>query len=107
MSVKQANESYEYGGHDYELVAASQTNQVLGGVGAKGDFLTRLILNNITVATADVTLTDGTTAIVIQTGASAQLGPVVVEIGARALAGPWKLTTGAGVTAIAVGQFSV
>jgi len=105
-SVKQANESYEYGGHDYETVAVSQTDQVLGGVGAKGDFLTRLILNNITVATADVTLTDGATAIVIQTGASAPLGPVVVEIGARAVTGPWKVTTGAGVTVVAVGQFS-
>ena len=103
---KRENTSVEVGGSDYETVAASQTDQVLGGAGAKGDFLSRIILNNITVATAGVTLTDGTTAIVIQTAASAQLGPVVVEVGARAKTGPWKLTTGAGVTAIAVGQFS-
>jgi len=106
MSQKQSNTPVEIGGSDYETVAVSQTDQVLGGVGAQGDFLARLILNNITVATAGVTLTDGTTAIVIQTAASAPLGPVVVEVGARAKVGPWKVTTGAGVTAIAVGQFS-
>lgn len=103
---KQLTQPVEIGGTDYETVAASQTAQVLGGTGAKGDFLARLILNNITVATAAVTLIDGTTSIVVQTAASAQLGPCVVEVGARAATGPWKITTGAGVTVIAVGQFS-
>jgi len=107
MSTKQSNQPVEVGGSDYETVAASQTAQVLGGVGAKGDFIARLTLNNITVASAGVTLIDGATSIVVQTAASAQLGPCVVELGMRAKEGPWKVTTGAGVTAIAVGQFSV
>lgn len=94
------------GGEDYEMVAASQTGQVLGGVGAKGDFIARLIINTITVATASVTLTDGSTAIVIQTAASALLGPQSLELGMRAQTGPWKITTGAGATVIAIGQFS-
>jgi hypothetical protein len=106
-SVKQANESYEYGGHDYETVAVSQADQVLGGAGAKGDFLTRLIIETITPATASVTLTDGATTIVIQTAnAALAVGPRVVDIGARAVTGPWKITTGAGAAVIAVGQFS-
>lgn len=107
MSIKQINQPVEIGGSDYETVAASQTAQVLGTAGAKGDFLSRLVLNNITVATASVTLIDGATSIVVQTAASAQLGPCVVELGLRAQTGPWKITTGAGVTLIAVGQFSV
>lgn len=106
MSIKQFNQPTEIGGSDYETVAASQTAQVLGGAGAQGDFISRLVLNNITVATAAVTLIDGTTSIVVQTAASAQLGPCIVELGMRAKTGPWKITTGAGVTAIAVGQFS-
>lgn len=95
------------GGEDFEAVAASQTDQVLGTAGAKGDFISRVIINTITVATAGVTLTDGTTAYVLQTAASAQLGPQSVELGMRAKTGPWKITTGAGCTVLAVGQFSV
>lgn len=68
MTQKALTSPVQIGGTDYETVAASQTAQVLGGVGAKGDFLSRLILNNITVATADVTLIDGATSIVLQTG---------------------------------------
>jgi hypothetical protein len=107
MSVKQANKPIEIGGSDYETVAVSQADQVLGGTGAKGDFLARLIIETITAATASVTLTDGATAIVIQTAAAGLVvGPKVVEIGARAKTGPWKITTGAGATVVAVGQFS-
>lgn len=105
--MKKTTEPVEVGGSEYETVAAGVTDQVLGTAGAKGDFLARLVLNVITVATAGVTITDGSTAIVIQTAASAQLGAQTVELGIRAVTGPWKITTGAGVTAIAVGQFSV
>lgn len=105
--MKQTLAPVEIGGHEYETVAASQTDQVLGTAGAVNDFLARLVLNVITVATAGVTITDGTTAIVIQTAASAVLGAQTVELGIRAKTGPWKVTTGAGVTVIAVGQFSI
>jgi hypothetical protein len=105
--MKKALQPVEVGGSDYETVAASQTDQVLGTAGAAGDFLARLVLNVITVATASVTLTDGATAIVVQTAASAVLGAQTVEFGIRAKTGPWKITTGAGVTVIAIGQFSI
>ena len=36
--------------YQYETVAVSQTGQVLGGTGAKGDYLHRLIINTITVS---------------------------------------------------------
>ncbi len=90
----------------YETVAVSQTGQVLGGTGAAGDYVHRLIINVITVASAGVTLIDGTTNIVISTAASAVLGPISLELDMAAVTGPWKITTGAGATVIAVGIFS-
>jgi len=92
--------------YQYETVAASQTGQVLGGTGAAGDYVHRLIINVITVAQAGVTLIDGSTSIVISTAASAVLGPISLELNVAAVTGPWKITTGSGVTVIAVGIFS-
>ena len=46
--------------YQYETVAASVTAQVLGGTGAAGDYVHRLIINVITVASAGVTLIDVT-----------------------------------------------
>ncbi len=91
----------------YETVAASQTAQILGGTGAAGDYLHRLIINVITVAQAGVTLIDGSTSIVLSTAGSAVLGPISLELNMAATTGPWKITTGSGATVIAVGIFSV
>jgi len=52
-------------GYQYETVAASQTAQVLGGSGAAGDYLHRLIVTVNTALTSTVTLTDGVTSIPI------------------------------------------
>jgi len=92
--------------YQYETVAVSQTAQVLGGTGAIGDYVHRLIINTITVATAGVTLIDGSTSIVIQTAASAVIGVQSIEINTASLTGAWKVTTGAGATVVAVGIFS-
>jgi len=92
--------------YQYETVAVSQTGQVLGGTGATGDYVQRLIINTITVLTAGVTLIDGSTSIVIQTAASGVIGVQSVEIGVASVTGPWKITTGAGATVVAVGIFS-
>jgi len=48
---------YEY---QYEHVAVSQTAQVLGGTGATGDYLHRLLCTVSTAATGNVILLDGT-----------------------------------------------
>lgn len=93
--------------YQYETVAASQTGQVLGGTGAKGDYLHRLIISNITVATASVTIIDGSTSIVIQTGAAGLVAGVYsVELNMASASGAWSVTTGAGCTVIGVGIFS-
>jgi len=98
--------SYPYA-YAYETVAASQTAQVLGGAGAKGDYLHRLIISVNTVASASVTIIDGSTSIPVLTGAATLVpGVYSVEMNMAAATGPWKVTTGAGATVIAVGIFT-
>jgi hypothetical protein len=98
--------SYPYA-YQYETVAASQTAQVLGGTGAIGDYLHRVVISVVTAATGSVTLLDGSTSIVISTGAATlPLGTFSVDIGAASQTGAWKVTTGAGATVIGVGIFS-
>ena len=93
--------------YQYETVAASATAQVLGGTGAVGDYLHRLIINGVTAASSSVTIIDGSTSIVIQTaGATVPVGAVSIEVGAVSASGAWKVTTGAGCTVIAVGIFT-
>lgn len=93
--------------YQYETVAASQTGQVLGGTGATGDYLHRLIISVVTAATASVTIIDGSTSIVVLTGAATVVpGVYAVECGMVSRSGAWSVTTGAGATVIGVGIFS-
>lgn len=89
----------------FETVAASQTAQVLGATGAIGDYIERLVITVATAATGTVSLLDLATSIPI-TAANTPIGVYVVELGMRSTEGAWKVTTGAGATVIAVGQFS-
>lgn len=96
------NSPYEY---QYETVAASQTAQVLGGTGAIGDYVHRLIVTVGTALTGTVTLLDGATSIAI-VPASGSIGVYSVELNMASVSGAWKITTGAGATVIGVGIFS-
>ena len=89
----------------YETVAASQTAQVLGVTGAAGDTLQRLIITVGTALTGTVALLDGATSYAI-TAASTPIGVYQIEIGAVSVNGAWKITTGAGATVMAVGNFT-
>lgn len=91
---------------DYEAVAASQTDQVLGPVGASGDVLERLIVSVATAATGTVSIKDGGGSAIPITAANTPIGVYSVQIGARSTAGAWKVTTGAGATVLAVGRFT-
>lgn len=94
-------------GYQYETVAASQTTQMLGGSGAAGDYLHRLIVTVNTAATSTVTLTDGVVAIpIVPANVASGVGVLNVEVNAASLVSGWKVTTGAGVTVVAVGLFS-
>jgi hypothetical protein len=94
-------------GYQYETVAASQTAQVLGGAGKAGDYLHRLVVTVNTAATSTVTLTDGVTAIpIVPANVGSGVGVLNIELNMASLTTGWKVTTGAGVTVVAVGQFS-
>ena len=94
-------------GYQYETVAASQTTQMLGGSGAAGDYLHRLIVTVNIALTSTVTLTDGVVSIpIVPANIGTGVGVLNVEVNAASLVSGWKVTTGAGVTVVAVGLFS-
>lgn len=98
-------------GQEYELVAASQTDQILGTTGAAGDILSHLIIVPETTGAGTVAIKDGNgSAInVLVAGTLADLTPIHVPLGAACTATTtpgWKITTGANVHVLAFGTFS-
>lgn len=96
-------------GAKYETVAASQTDQVLGNAGAVGDFLGCLLVVPATTSPGAVSIKDGSgSAITVFTGGASSLSnlvPFIIPVQAKSAAGAWKVTTGADVSVIAVGDF--
>lgn len=95
----------------YETVAAGQTAQVLGTNGATGDFIAGILITPATAAGGVVTLLDGSTSIPIYAGggttALPSLAPIYVPLNIFSVSGPWKITTGANISCIAMGSFTV
>jgi hypothetical protein len=91
----------------YETVAVSQTAQALGTTGATGDRLKKLVISVSTAATSTVTLLDNATSIPIL-AATTPIGVYNVDFGdgIYSVSGAWKITTGAGATVIASGDFT-
>jgi hypothetical protein len=96
--------SYPYR-YQYETVAASQTAQVLGGTGAVGDYLHRIVVTVNTALTGTVTILDGSTSIAV-VPANTTIGVYSIELNMVSASGAWKVTTGAGASVIGVGIFS-
>ena len=99
--------------YEYETVAASQTDQVLGATGAVGDFLASLIIVPGTTSPGNVLIQDGNgTEITVFTGGASsvnELRPIIVPLGLKcvnATTPGWKITTGANVTVLAIGDFT-
>lgn len=90
----------------YETVAASQTAQVLGLVGNKGDLLERIIIIPATTSPGLVTIIDGSTSIPIMVAGTTTIAPIVVELNMYSVSGAWSVTTGTNVSVIAVGKFT-
>ena len=92
-------------GTTYEYVAPSTTAQVMGNQGAAGDTLVRVIATVLTSATSNLSIIDGSTSIPL-IPANASLGVYSLTVEAQSQNGAWKITTGAGVSAVVVGNFS-
>ena len=94
-----------------ETVAASQTSQVLGTNGARGDRLDMLIVVPATTSPGNVIVQDGENPAVtlFAGGASSVSNLVPFPIwmnGEKSTNGAWKITTGSNVSVVSVGQFS-
>lgn len=97
-------------GIDWETVAASATDQIMGGNGAKGDYLGSVLIIPGTTSPGAVQIKDGAgSAITIFTGGATSvvgLQPIPVPLGITSLSGAWKITTGTNVTAIGFGKWT-
>lgn len=95
---------------EYEDVAASQTAQVLGETGNRGDYISHLIVMPATTSPGAVALLDGGTSTTIFAGGAtsvSNLVPFTVFLGCDSKNdGGWKVTTGANVSVRAVGDFT-
>jgi hypothetical protein len=80
---------------------------LLGGTGAVGDYLHRIVITVATAATSLVQIVDGgATHTVLPNEVGEGIGVYNVEINAASKNGAWKITTGAGSEVLAVGIFS-
>jgi hypothetical protein len=90
----------------YETVAAGQTDQSLGNSGKAGDFLHSLIITVATSASGTVSIDDGAGTDIPITAANTPIGVYAVTLNLRSRVGAWRVTTGAGATVVATGDFS-
>lgn len=98
-----------WNGREYETVAASQTAQALGATGATGDDIDGVLVIPATTGPGNVLLLDNATSITVFTGGASSVSnlvPFFIPLGMRSVSGAWKLTTGANVSCIAVGNFT-
>lgn len=94
---------------EYETVAASQTGQALGATGATGDYIAGVLVIPATTSPGNVLLLDGATSITVFAGGAnsvSTLIPFFIPLGVNSVSGAWKLTTGANVSCIGVGNFT-
>jgi flavin-dependent dehydrogenase len=107
MKVKVVSGDAGGSGLEYETVAAGQTAQVLGATGATGDYLSHVVFQPTAVGAGTCTVLDNATVIyTFTTGTLADLRPIVVPFNANSVSGAWKITTGANMAALGVGDFT-
>lgn len=94
------------GPYEYETVAASQTDQVMGATGAANDYLESIIVSVNTAATGTCSVKDGGGAAIPLTAANTPVSCYQFWFGTLSASGAWKITTGAGATAIGIGKFT-
>lgn len=93
----------------YEAVAVTQTDQVLGVTGGVGDVLETLVVSVATAATGTCSIKDGSGSAIVITAANTPIGVYPIRFGKdgiKSTGGAWKVTTGDGATALAIGRFT-
>lgn len=103
------NSLVNFGAGEYETVAASQTAQVLGPTGAVGDFISGILVVPATTSPGAIVLLDGATSITVFTGGASSVSnlvPFFIPLGMISVNGAWKITTGATVSCIGIGNFT-
>lgn len=95
------------GGKGFENVPASSTDAALGATGAINDFLARVVVSVATSATSAASIKDGTAGSAIPlVPANTPVGVYSIELGIESKAtGGWFVTTAAGVSILAIGDF--
>ena len=94
---------------EYETVAASQTAQALGATGGTGDLITGILVVPATTSPGNVLLLDNATSITVFTGGASSVSnlvPFLIPLGIKSVSGAWKITTGASVSCIGMGNFT-
>ena len=97
------------GAGEYETVAASQTAQTLGATGATGDYISGILVVPASTSPGVVTLLDNATSISVFAGGASSvstLHPFFIPLGMISVSGAWKITTGANVSCVGVGNFT-
>jgi hypothetical protein len=98
-----------FGAGEYETVAASQTAQVLGATGGTGDYISGILVIPATTSPGNVLLLDNATSITVFTGGASSVSnlvPFFIPLGMISVSGAWKVTTGANVSCIGIGNFT-
>jgi hypothetical protein len=94
---------------EYETVAASQTAQTLGPTGATGDYIAGILVIPATTSPGVVTLLDNATSIPLFVGGASSVSnliPFYIPLGMKSVSGAFKITTGANVSCIGIGNFT-
>lgn len=92
---------------EYETIAASQTDQVMGSTGSAGDVLHAVVCVMTAASVGVVSIKDGTGSainlIAAQSAATQIFTPPLDLVSTDA---GWKITTGTNTTCIGIGRFS-
>lgn len=108
-TLRVAVDSAQLDGSEYETVAAGQTAQTLGATGATGDYISGILVVPATTSPGNVLLLDNATSMTVFAGGASSVSnlvPFFIPLGMISVSGAWKITTGANVSCIGIGNFA-
>lgn len=95
---------------EYETVAASQTDQIMGATGAVGDTISGILVIPATTSPGAISIEDGATNTTVFAGGASSVSnlvPFFIPLeNIATVSGGWGITTGANVSCIVFGNFT-